>query len=370
MNVVRNELRTGLLALVTLGVFAAALLYLAAPGTIRKMAYYHIYFDDAGGIQPGSPVMLAGRRVGQVVRLRSPVPDSERPRPNLEAAVEVEITLGSQVFRNARATMLQYGLLGEQVINFANGSESAGLATANTRFVGERQPGLNEAAPMLVQKMDPAIKTATQALDELRTAARQINALTSPDGDFASTLTNLKAVTDNLSELSGSGGALHQSMEHLRELTGNDGPLAVTWNNAKTFTGKLAGNEDLTASLHNFRQASQGLEQTVTGLKGTVRSVGPGLRQTVHNATQFTDTVKHQPWRLIWPVTKKYPEDQPSPSAIAERRDGRGRTVPARTRADHRPKATPTPKPARPPAVTPTPAPKPTPSPTPAPYSK
>ena len=30
----------------------------------------------------------------------------------------------------------------------------------------------------------------------------------------------------------------------------------------------------------------------------------------VENAKQFTDTLKHQPWRLIYPSTKKYPEDE------------------------------------------------------------
>ena len=325
MNIVRNEIRTGLLVVVTMAALAAVLIYLAAPGMLRKMNYYQIYFDDAGGIQIGAPVMLSGRRIGQVARLRSPVPEAERPRPNLEAVVEVEVSAGTRIFRHAKVSMLQYGLLGEQVINFMGGSESAGIATAQTKFIGERQPGLNEAAPMLIEKLEPVAKSATRAMDEFYKTAKQLTALTDEAGDLASALTNFKALGDNLVELSGTEGALRQTMENLQTLTGEGGPLAQTLQSARQFTSGLANNGDIGASLENFRKASQNLNRTLVGLHGTVRSIGPGVKETVHNAAQFTDTVKHQPWRLIWPTTKKYPEDQARvmPEAIAERRGGR-----------------------------------------------
>jgi len=31
------------------------------------------------------------------------------------------------------------------------------------------------------------------------------------------------------------------------------------------------------------------------------------------NITQLSETVKSEPWRLIWPSTKKYPEKSPTP---------------------------------------------------------
>jgi len=31
------------------------------------------------------------------------------------------------------------------------------------------------------------------------------------------------------------------------------------------------------------------------------------------NAAELTDTLKHQPWRLIWKGTKEYPEDEAKP---------------------------------------------------------
>jgi hypothetical protein len=33
------------------------------------------------------------------------------------------------------------------------------------------------------------------------------------------------------------------------------------------------------------------------------------VHAVIENAAQMTDTLKREPWRLIWPSTKKYPED-------------------------------------------------------------
>jgi hypothetical protein len=38
------------------------------------------------------------------------------------------------------------------------------------------------------------------------------------------------------------------------------------------------------------------------------------------NLEQATDTVKRQPWRLIFPVTKKYPSPSPGPVTVSTRR--------------------------------------------------
>jgi len=329
MNIVREEIRTGLLAVLSLAALGALLVYLAAPGMLHGVKTYSIYFDDAGGIQTGAPVMIAGRRVGEVVRLRSPVPEAERPRPNLEAIVEVEINSHARLFRDSRAVMLQYGLLGEEVINFSGGAESAGSASSETRFIGERQPGLNEATPKVIEQLEPVSKTACRTLEELRKTSERLSKLLERDGDLAVTIGNFKTVSVNLVEMSGSSGVLHQTLQNLQDLTGDESPLSQALRNASQFTAELAENKDIPEALRNFRKASRNLNSTVVGLRSTVKGIDPGVKSTLHNAEEFTDTIKRQPWRLIWPTTKKYPEDQPreTPAAIAEKRCGKVRTA-------------------------------------------
>ncbi len=34
------------------------------------------------------------------------------------------------------------------------------------------------------------------------------------------------------------------------------------------------------------------------------------VKETIQNAEQMTDTLKREPWRLIWPSTKSYGSDK------------------------------------------------------------
>ena len=312
MAVVRDELRTGLLVVFTSTVLAAVLIYLQAPGISGQRNMYRVYFDNANGINVGAPVMLAGRKVGQVSRILSPIPGSERPRPDLEAAVEVAIDPKAPIFRQEQVTMLQYSLLAEQVIDFANGKEESGIAPSNTWYIGQRQMGLTEAGQKMLDKLDPVLNDARSAIQTIQATSENVRNLTAPDSDLAAGLSKFHTFSDDMVSLSGSGGPVRSTLENLQELTGPGGPLETTLDNAQRFTGSIANNRDIGVSLRNFRRASENLRSMTGGLNSGVGGLCPGsIGRTIHNAEQFTDTIKREPWRLLWPSKKKYPEDQP-----------------------------------------------------------
>src|SRR6266542_1907828 len=66
MQLQRNEIMTGLLVIATIAALAFLLVLLGAPGLFRPLVTYNVYFDNAAGIKQGAPVMLAGRKIGQV----------------------------------------------------------------------------------------------------------------------------------------------------------------------------------------------------------------------------------------------------------------------------------------------------------------
>ena len=79
---------TGLLVIGTIAVVAFLLSCSARPGLFRPLVTYKIYFDNAAGIKQGAPVMLAGRKIGQVQKLFSPVsPQEEKQAEEADAAV-------------------------------------------------------------------------------------------------------------------------------------------------------------------------------------------------------------------------------------------------------------------------------------------
>src|SRR2546423_4534063 len=80
MQLHKNEIMTGLLVVGTVAVLVFVLVLLGAPGFFRPLVTYKIYVDNAAGIKQGAVVMLAGRKIGQVQKLFSPVSREEERR--------------------------------------------------------------------------------------------------------------------------------------------------------------------------------------------------------------------------------------------------------------------------------------------------
>ena len=326
MNILRNEIRTGLLVVVTLAALVALLLYLGAPGVFVPQHTYRIYFDNAAGIKPGAQVLLAGRKIGQVRSLFSPVPEKDRPTPRMETLIEVQVDRNAKIYNKVKAQMTQNSLLGESVIDFTSGEEASGLAADGATFLGDRPGGLADAVPAVLEKLDPALTKVTTTLDSLQKTADNLTRLTADGSDlpvafaeFKKTGTNLSTLTGpegpltlalkNVQTLTGDDGKLGKTFDHLAEMTGPESALAHTLANTEKFTASLTNNRDVEVTLRNFRTASESLNRTVTNLGTQFSTIGDNLQQA-------TDTVKHQPWRLIWPSTKKYDEPEATPVPV------------------------------------------------------
>lgn len=340
MNILRYEIRTGLLVVVTLAVLVVVVLYLGAPGVFVPQHTYRVYFDNASGIKLGGDVLLAGRKIGRVKNLFSPVPEGERPMPKLEALIEIQVSAYAKIYNSVKVRMTQNGLLSEQVIDFSSGEEASGLAQDGARFLGERPGGLQDAVPMVLEKIDPVLSKATTTLDSLEKTSDNLSKLTGKDADLPVALGEFRQLGTNLKELSGPEGALNKSLanveamtgeggkidktvSNLQELTGPTSPLAKALRNAEQFTSDLAKNKDIEGTLRNFRTASEKLNRTVSDL-------GPQFTNIGHNLEQASETVKHQPWRLIWPSTKKYEEDgrpKPPQARLRVNSPAKGRAV-------------------------------------------
>ena len=253
MQIRQNEITTGLLVLVTFGIFITILIIVGMPGLIKPLNTYRIYFDNAEGIRPGAPVLLAGREIGKVTSLKSPIPLAKRPagHPDYEVSIDVQVSSNAEIYRNVTVRLTQQSLMGQEVIDFVHGDETAGLAANHTEFTGQRVPDISESV------------------------ADNMTRLTGPESDLAHTIQNLKRLTEPDSELS-------LSIANFEHLTEPDADLSLTIKNTKILMETLNGSH---------------------------------IPQVIQNTEQLTDTLKRQPWRLIWPSTKSYPGDKETPTA-------------------------------------------------------
>jgi ABC-type transporter Mla subunit MlaD len=330
MQLERNEILTGLLVIGTIGVIAFLLVLLGAPGLFRPLVTYSVYFDNAAGIKPGAVVMLAGRKIGQVQKLYSPLTAAEEKQaekaaaavhpaaeptaspsasPRFEARVDVQVDRSARLYRDAKAHMIQLGLLGDMAIDFTQGTQDSGRAKDGESFAGERTPDLGEAAAKMLEVIKPVAAEATNTMKDLQDTAQNLNRLTDQNSELNLALTQFKTFG-----------------EHLSDLTAPDSALTHSLTNIEKISTSLTENNNIEVTLRNLRNSSEKLKLAVTDLE-----------PAGENIKQFSETIKTQPWRLIWPTTKKYPEASPTP-AIA--REGRI-TIRKTARAKPRPRATP-----------------------------
>src|SRR5256885_1808598 len=233
MQLQKNEILTGLLVIGTIAVVAFLLVLLGAPGLFRPLVTYQIYFDNAVGIKQGAPVMLAGRKIGQVQKLFSTVtPQEEKPAEAAEA---------------------------------------------------------------------------TNTLKDLQQSAQNINRLTDENSELTRALGQFKTFGQPLSDLTAPDSALSNSLANIEKISTS-----------------LTENDNIEVTLRNLRNSSEKLKVATTEL-------GPAGE----NIKQFSETIKTQPWRLIWPTTKKYAEASPTPApgqgAINVRKTARTRSRPSST---------------------------------------
>jgi len=331
MQLQRNEIMTGLLVIGTIAVIAFVLVLLGAPGLFRPLVTYKIYFDNAVGIKQGAPVMLAGRKIGQVQKLFSPVSSEEEKRaeeaaaaihpsepnaspapaenkPKFEVRVDVQVDKSAKVYRDARARLMQLGLLGDMAIDITQGTENSGRAKDGGIFAGERTPDLGEAAARMLEVIKPVAAEATNTMKDLQQTAQNLNRL-----------------TDENSELTLALGQFKTFGEHLVDLTAPDSSLSHSLINIEKISTSLTENNNIEMTLQNLRASSEKLKITVTDL-------GP----VGQNLKEFSETIKTQPWRLIWPSTKKYPQEQQQVATGGQQR-------PITVRKSARAKPTPTP---------------------------
>ncbi len=319
MQLRRSEMMTGLLVLGTVAVLAFILILLGAPGLFQPLVIYRLYFDNAAGIKLGAPVLLAGRKIGQVKDLSSPVSREEAahaieaagnlgtattsPGPNgaapslprLEVRIDIEVDRRALIYKNSNVRLMTLGLLGETAIDISGGNDHANRAEAGQVFIGNRVPDFSEAVVRLIGIIQPVASEATATMKELQNTAANLSKITDPDSPLTLGLIQFRIFTEHLNQITSPESDLSKSLAHIEDLS-----------------NQLTRNDNIAVTLSNFRDASE-------KLKAALASLGPDLRETLRNTKDLTATLRTQPWRLIWPSTKKYPPEKEATPAPVRR---------------------------------------------------
>jgi paraquat-inducible protein B len=274
-----------------------------------SLPYLLLFTGSVRGLSPDAPVEFRGIRVGSVVAASF----KYLPR-DPEHRVPVLIKIDPAVLEDQPGAGPE-AFLAESVANGLRASLKTGSLLTGQLFV--EFDFQKDAAPATIAsvgdyKVLPTVPAA--GLDELQ---EKVGAV----------LDKLKAMPiEKIGENANAAlAAVKEAAANLDKLTGPDSSLDKTLKNTQKLTAELSGNKDIGATLHNLRETSAELNSTISDLSVQFKQVGANL-------SEATDTVKRQPWRLIWPTTKKYPNDPgatppqkkstPSPRGARSRREG------------------------------------------------
>src|SRR5205085_1665194 len=287
MQLQRNEILTGLLVLATIAIVTGVVILLGAAGLFRPLVSYSIYLDNAAGIKLGAPVLLAGRKSGQVDKLYSPVSREDEQRAEaaaqalreaegnttgavtktkFEARIDVKVDKTAFVYKDAKARLITLGLLGETAIDITQGNESSGRAVDGEMFAGERVPDFGESIARMLDIVKPVAVEATGTLKELQTTAQ-----------------NLSRITDESSQLNMALAQMRTFAENLTNMTARDSSISIAFKNIEKISTDLSSNDNIQITLQNFREGSDKLKS----LLGEIGRLGPDLQESSQNMKEL-----------------------------------------------------------------------------------
>ncbi len=324
----RRFLLPSLVAVLLLGVLATWLFFSAPTWGPHKTL--RIAFDNAVDLQPGAAVTLAGRRVGAVSRVQTPLAPAERPpdHPDYEALITVSVDAGAEIYRKVAATVRAFRPDGPLVVDLTGGDPTSGAAESDALLVGARaldgrsagpgQPasGTTEAGTAgELRQLDPTLQEAQRLIATLRDAVENLVELTNQNSAFAGVIRNLDGVVGNLRTVTDRGGPIDETLRSVQAEVAT----------AREITDRFNRDRSLDEILGNFKAATDRLEKISTTADRSLATALPQINAILADVKQLTDTLKRQPWRILYPSTVKYPEGAPSPApAPPRRRDGRG----------------------------------------------
>jgi hypothetical protein len=301
---------------------------------------YFFYVDDTSSLPEGTEVKFRGLPVGQVVRVT--LDEAQSTQTGVPAfRVDFQVNpQGRRVFSLwsfHRVTLArEIPVVGPSVVMLTD-EHMPGGKTPNDRPLRVVQPGdglpgqldeIGAGLRELIANANNAVRTLRGSLearpDKLgddRAAnlalvlQRDTYPLDDADPSSASYLarpTRLAAVLGNLADAARSFGAAGESITNIARA---NGPMEHAFNNVSTLTG------DLDDPNKPFLTAIEDLKKTTTDVRGDIDKFGsladhiaPAVADGARNADEMLDTLKREPWRLVWKSTKDYPTASPGPA--------------------------------------------------------
>jgi hypothetical protein len=340
-----------LLVLLALVGLAAWLLPRLRPARGQR---YFFYVDDATGLPEGTEVRFRGLVVGQVDGVSL---DEAKSRATRMPWFRVEFQANGQGARVLDLWSFRHVALGKEipmvgatVITLAdptmpgghtpvaealtvNGSEGETLPAPLREIaanIGELVLNANSA----VQSLRGSLGAAPAGLGDDRHANLALSLqpdgyfLTGPDSDETRP-TRLAALLEDFQAMA---AKFQEAGENVATFMGKDGSADRAFRQMDALGSNLQDeSKPFQSVFEDLKKTSAQLRLDIANADALVTRISPTIDQSTKDAEEMLDTLKREPWRVIWRSTKIYNDAAaPSPSPAARRSAARhGKATPA-----------------------------------------
>lgn len=292
MIVNRQDARLGFFVLGALALFLGLLVYKSAPKVAASNHVYDIRLDQLQGVDAGTPVLLQGYPVGQVVKV-----DLKRDGTQYSFIARASIQDGILLWDGTKAAVVGQGLSGTAL--------SLVLPPVDQRTVELREGATLPGEPG--SSLDTVIAKADKLITDLDASVNDLRMQFQKRG--AGVVLDHPAVAKALKDLDGTlrsyQGLAEQGKHAVAGLDPALADLQASLKQVRTLLDNRSG--DLDATLKNLASLTQRMDALSGALDEAVRTDQPQLADTLKGVKDLTaslqelvELLKQKPHWVMW----------------------------------------------------------------------
>ena len=321
----RDELKAGIVIAVSLLVLAGLIVGVSGVSLWQRYDQYTVRLRSATGLDPGTPVRLAGLEVGKILGLRIPPDDTAR----------VEITLGVRqgipVPQGTWASVATVGLLGDSFLQLSTETHSSQRIPPGSRIpshdpvqiadILQRLQGIASATETLLGDVSVVLKAdLTDLLRRVGEVAKATQATVAHIDAFVAPANRerVEKVLAALDQIVQESGASVRAV--LENFTAASRRMDTTMGAVEGMVGE--NREDVRDAVRQLKADLEAAARLSTAMEGTLQGVDrtlahveravlgnsdalddtlANLRRSTQNLREFTQALKERPRHVFFP---------------------------------------------------------------------
>ena len=279
---INNEIKTGILAIFSIGLFVFGFSYLKSNDIFVSDRTFYAIYSDVEGVVNGTPVTVNGFPVGSIQKI------SFYNNNNLLIKFRVENNI--KFSKNSLAQIYETGLIGGKALAIIPANDNARFAVTNDTLKSSIAPGLtdlvNKKITNLQDKIESMIMSAdsvlhkinrvfddstrislrnsvsgfNQTIEDLKTTSSLIKSIVeSNKSDVDITLKNVKEISKDLSDFSSNlnNSGFDQTLINFKKSSEDLSSILNEINRGEGTITKLISNDSL---FNNLNDASKSID--------------------------------------------------------------------------------------------------------------